>query len=42
MPLFYKYWLSGRTPREALRAAQVQLKAKYKHPYFWAPFVLVE
>ena len=25
----------------ALRAAQLALKARYTHPYYWAPFVLV-
>jgi CHAT domain-containing protein len=25
----------------ALRNAQLELKAKYPHPYYWAPFVLV-
>jgi CHAT domain-containing protein len=25
---------------EALRAAQLSVKEKYNHPYFWAAFVL--
>ena len=28
-------------PAAALRMAQLRLKAKYAHPYYWAPFVLV-
>ncbi|MCU7548181.1 tetratricopeptide repeat protein [Chitinophagaceae bacterium LB-8] len=42
MILFYHYWLTGQSPQDALRSAQLQLKAKYPHPYFWAAFVLVE
>ncbi|MBD0296095.1 MAG: CHAT domain-containing protein, partial [Flavisolibacter sp.] len=42
MTSFYKNWLSGLSTGEALRKAQLQLKEKYKHPYFWAAFVLVE
>ncbi|MBD0331780.1 MAG: CHAT domain-containing protein, partial [Chitinophagaceae bacterium] len=42
MTSFYKNWLSGQSTREALRRAQLQLKERYKHPYFWAAFVLVE
>jgi CHAT domain-containing protein/lipopolysaccharide biosynthesis regulator YciM len=39
---FYKYWLNGQSPRQALRSAQLQLKKKYPSPYFWGGFVLVE
>ncbi len=42
MILFYRHWLAGQNTQEALRSAQLQLKAKYPHPYFWAAFVLVE
>ena len=42
MTLFYRGWLGGKSSREALRSAQLQLKKKYPSPYFWAGFVLVE
>lgn len=42
MTLFYKYWLGGQTTREALRNAQLKMKEKYKEPYYWAAFMLVE
>jgi len=31
----------GMTPTQALRAAQLSLKAQYPHPYHWAPFIAV-
>jgi CHAT domain-containing protein/tetratricopeptide (TPR) repeat protein len=42
MTLFYRNWLGGKPTREALRSAQLQLKEKYKDPFFWAAFTLVE
>ena len=42
MTAFYKNLLAGKDKRSALRAAQLQLKKKYPHPYYWASFVLVE
>jgi CHAT domain-containing protein len=42
MTLFYKNWLSGEPTRQAFRKAQLRLKEKYKHPYYWAAFVLIE
>lgn len=41
MTLFYRNWLGGQTTREALRNAQLKMKAKYP-PEKWAAFVLVE
>jgi len=41
MTMFYKNWLNGESPREALRSAQLKMKEKYP-PYNWAGFVLVE
>lgn len=41
MALFYRGWLGGKTAREALVEAQMQMKGKYS-PYSWAAFVLVE
>ncbi|MCP4699075.1 MAG: CHAT domain-containing protein [Gammaproteobacteria bacterium] len=42
---FFKHLASGIGPAEALRAAKLYLlrgerEEKYRHPYFWAPFVL--
>ena len=42
MKLFYANWLSGKSTREALRAAQLTIKEKNPSPYYWAAFVLVE
>ena len=41
MTLFYRNWLGGQSTREALRNAQLKMKAKYP-PEMWAAFVLVE
>jgi hypothetical protein len=38
--LFYGHLVAGKSRAEALRLARQQLKAKYPHPYFWAPFIL--
>src|SRR3712207_403339 len=32
---------SGEVPAAALRAAQLEVKDRHDHPYYWAPFVLV-
>ena len=42
MTLFYKNWLGGMPTRAALRKAQLDMKAKYPFPFFWAAFKLVE
>ncbi len=40
---FYQQWLSnGLSIPEAFRTAQQNMKGKYKDPYHWAGFVLVE
>ncbi|MBI3949914.1 MAG: CHAT domain-containing protein [Acidobacteria bacterium] len=31
----------GLTKRAALRQAQLTVKQEYKHPYYWAPFILM-
>ena len=31
----------GRTKAEALRNAALKTRAKYRHPFYWAPFVVV-
>jgi len=40
MKSFYGFLVSGRNKAEALRDAVLKLRAKYPHPYYWAPFVL--
>jgi CHAT domain-containing protein len=43
MERFYTNWIKGMSKAEALREAQLSLKAmpQYKHPFYWAPFVLI-
>ena len=44
MKHFYENWqLKGMSKPEALRQAQIALKSipDYKHPYHWAPFVMI-
>ncbi|MEJ7840471.1 MAG: CHAT domain-containing tetratricopeptide repeat protein [Rubrobacter sp.] len=38
---FYGWLRDGARPAEALRNAQLKLKERYAHPYYWAPFVLI-
>lgn len=42
MQLFYKYYVSGNTKQKSLFMAQRQLCLKYKDPFYWAAFSLVE
>ena len=37
---FYRRLKSGSTKAAALRAAQMETRAKHQHPYYWAGFVL--
>ena len=39
MERFY-FHLKDKNKAEALRLAQIELMKKYRHPFFWAPFVL--
>ena len=41
MEKYYEGLRDGAGPAEALRAAQLAIKAERPHPYYWAPFVLV-
>ena len=41
MTEFYHQWLSGNSKREAFKIAQLALKSKYPHPYYWGAFVMV-
>ena len=42
MTLFYEQWLSGQTKQDAFKAAQQIVREKYKSPYYWAAFVLMD
>jgi hypothetical protein len=43
MTSFYSKWLEGKMSiPDAFRSAQGEMREKYKNPYFWAGFVLVE
>jgi len=41
MTSFYKQLHRQPDKAEALRSAMLELREAYRHPYFWAPFVLV-
>ena len=41
MGSYYGRLRDGARPAEALRDAQLELKERYAHPYYWAPFVLI-
>ena len=41
MSTFYQRMSEGKTAAEASRDALRNLRSKYEHPYFWAPFCLV-
>ena len=38
---WYERLRAGGRPAAALRAAQLGLKDRYPHPYYWAPFVVI-
>lgn len=42
MNLFYSNWIKSGDKTKAFKQAQVQLMAKYKQPYYWGPFVMME
>lgn len=37
---FYRRFAAGQAPAQALREAQLALRARLAHPYYWAPFAL--
>jgi CHAT domain-containing protein len=41
MQLFYSNLLRQHDKAEALRSAMLDLRTRYPHPYYWAPFRLV-
>ncbi len=43
MTTFYRHWLKdGKSVPDAFQATQQEMQEKYKDPYLWAGFVLVE
>lgn len=40
MECFYTHVRSGMALAQALRQAQIEVRAEYPHPYYWAAFVL--
>lgn len=40
MKHFYRGLRRGLDKRAALRRAQLEIKRRYPHPYYWAPFIL--
>jgi CHAT domain-containing protein len=42
MTTFYGYILSGNSIRSAFRMTQNQMRERYKDPYFWAGFILID
>lgn len=42
MSRFYDYLMRGEVPPSAFKKAQLELRQRYPHPYFWAAFVLIE
>jgi CHAT domain-containing protein len=41
MQLFYAKWLKEGNKHTAFKHAQTEMKAKYKHPFYWGAFVMV-
>ncbi|MDE3197016.1 MAG: CHAT domain-containing protein [Acidobacteriota bacterium] len=41
MRAFYRVAVGGAPPVEALRRAIAEVREKWPHPYYWAPFLLV-
>jgi CHAT domain-containing protein/Flp pilus assembly protein TadD len=41
MSSFYRNWLASANKADAFKKAQLELKAKYKNPYYWGAFVMI-
>jgi CHAT domain-containing protein len=41
MSLFYTERPKFSDPHEAFRSAQMKLKEKYPHPFYWGAFIMV-
>ena len=42
MSTFYENLLSGKSKRDAFLSAQEAVRTKYKEPYFWAAFIMLD
>ena len=42
MTYFYDYWIDKKmTKKEAFKEAQLKIREKYKHPYYWGAFIML-
>ncbi|MEH0158593.1 tetratricopeptide repeat protein [Limibacter armeniacum] len=41
MTAFYQQWMKTGDKRKAFREAQLQLKQKYRRPYYWGGFIMI-
>jgi CHAT domain-containing protein len=41
MQLFYSHLARQRDKAQSLRSAMLDLRTRYPHPYYWAPFRLI-
>jgi CHAT domain-containing protein len=41
MQRWYRGWLDGSDRADALRRAQIEIRERFPHPFYWAPFVLI-
>jgi CHAT domain-containing protein len=41
MESWYRRLRDGEERTAALRAAQLEIKERHPHPYYWAPFILI-
>jgi len=41
MQAFYKKWLGGMEIHEAFAQAQIELRGKHPHPFYWGAFILL-
>jgi tetratricopeptide (TPR) repeat protein len=42
MQLFYKGYIKGLSAHQAFQEAQYTMRKRYKNPYYWAAFLLIE
>jgi len=41
MDIFYKALQAGKNKAESVQDAMAEIRRRYRHPYYWAPFVVV-
>jgi CHAT domain-containing protein len=41
MSVFYKQWLSSSDKQSSFRQAQLNIRNRFSHPYYWGAFVMV-